>query len=73
MSEKPLICVLSEYNRNTQAPTGMMYEIRSCFDLSQFNKNFDYNSNFVVIQDDSVNRFYNAEGVVDYVKAISNI
>ena len=70
---KPLICVLSEYNKNSQSPTGMLYEIRGDADLIQFNNNFNYDNNFVVIQDDSINRFFNADSVTDYIKSISNI
>ena len=68
-----VICVLAEYSRNTQSPTGTLYEIKSCFDLSQFNKNFNYNSFYIVISDDPINKFYNADSVVDYVKSISNL
>ena len=60
--------VIAEYNKNTNSPTGTLYEINNCGELSEFNKNFNYKKYCGVV--DNV-KYYNMNTLTEAVKAIN--
>lgn len=71
MDTKPIICTLAEYSRQHNKPTGVLYEIRSCFDTSQFNKFFDWKNFYAVPDSDTSKKLFTQEQVVTFVKSIT--